>query len=552
MKHYIAFIILALSMVACSQHSKHWEILTQVESYIEESPDSALNVLQGMDKDELSGMEEKAKHALLLSMAMDKNYIDRTDFDILQPAIDYYKDNGSATDKLRTYYYQGRIYQNADNDALAMRCYITAHEYGGDSNDILTKARLYVAQGNIYASLLKWDDYIDVNMQAAECFLQMNRTDSYVNCLIKICNGHIQNDAYEETEIVLNECGGYRNDISNRIRGKYYSALITYQYASGKNENIAPTIEEYLNIISDEQIDYLSLANGYLTIGEFDKALEIIIDKDYSHNQDQELRYYSTLGAIYLSLKRYNEALSTYFKYYELHDSIVYSIFESDTQFIEERHALEMQKAKETEAKNRLTILVLACVIALMASLYTLNFIRKHLKETKRKNIQLESEKAYYEKMYLEVLSERNALNDMISNSTVKDETMKVIKKRLSVLNTIIVSHLSEKGTDVKRANEELEKLIADRNDFIKSTRLTLEENYPHFFAYLHDKGLEDFEIDFCCLYAIGLKGKEIKTYTNLSRHYKDSSEVRQKLGLVERDTNLSIFLQKLLKNEAE
>lgn len=552
MKQYIITIILALCLGSCGQHSKHWETLAQVESYIEERPDSALNVLQGMDKGELSGMEEKAKHALLLSMAMDKNYIDRTDFDVLQPAIDYYEDNGSATDKLRTYFYQGRIYQNMGNDALAMRCYLNASENGGDSNDILTKARLYVARGIIYGSLLKWDDYIEVNMQAAEYFLQMNRTDSYVNCLIKVCNGHIQNDAYKEAEIVLNECDGYRNDISNRILGKYYSALIAHLYASGKNEDITSTIEEYLNTVSDERIDYLSLANGYLTIGESDKALELIIDKDYSHNQDLELRYYSTLGAIYLNLNRYNEALSTYFKYYELHDSIVYSIFESDTQFIEERHALEMLKAKETEAKNRLTIIVLACVIALMASLYILNFIRKRLKETKRKNVQLEGEKAHYEKMYLEVLSERNALNDMISNSTVKDETMEIIKKRLGVLNTIIVSHLSEKGTDVKRANEELEKLIADRNDFIKSTRLTLEENYPHFFAYLHDKGLEEFEIDFCCLYAIGLKGKEIKTYTNLSRHYKDSSEVRQKLGLVESDTNLSKFLQKLLKNEVE
>jgi hypothetical protein len=153
--------------------------------------------------------------------------------------------------------------------------------------------------------------------------------------------------------------------------------------------------------------------------------------------------------------------------------------------------------------------------------------------------------------MYLEVLSERNALNEMLANSAIKEATMEIIKKRLGVLNTIIVSHLSEKGTDVKRANDELEKLIADRNDFIQSTRLTLEENYPHFFTYLHNKGLEEYEIDFCCLYAIGMKGKEVKAYTNLSRHYKDSSEVRQKLGLVESDTNLSNFLQKLLKNEA-
>ena len=46
-------------------------------------------------------------------MALDKNVIDRTEFGVLQPAVDYYADHGTATDQLRTYYYQGRIYVNA-------------------------------------------------------------------------------------------------------------------------------------------------------------------------------------------------------------------------------------------------------------------------------------------------------------------------------------------------------------------------------------------------------------------------------------------------------
>ena len=69
-------------------------------------------MLEGIGEDDLGSREEKAKYALLMSMALDKNYIDRTDFDVLQPAIDYYEDHGSATDKLRTFYYQGRIYYN--------------------------------------------------------------------------------------------------------------------------------------------------------------------------------------------------------------------------------------------------------------------------------------------------------------------------------------------------------------------------------------------------------------------------------------------------------
>ena len=552
MKQYIITIILALCLGSCGQHSKHWETLAHVESYIEESPDSALNVLQGMDKGELSGMEEKAKHALLLSMAMDKNYIDRTDFDVLQPAIDFYEDNGSATDKLRTYFYQGRIYQNAGNNAAAMECFVNAVSEGDESDDILTKARVFFNRGTIYYSLYEWDSFIETKKRAAEYFKQAERYNSYVHCLILIINGYTLKKDYHAALPYIDECKQLRETMSFPLLCDFYSSYITYLEDCGTDAEIKDVIEEYCNIIPAENIDWLTLANAYIKIKKYDSALQAIERYDSIPEVTASLKYKALKSDIYDNLGRYEESLRAYKEYMVVSDSTTWAVMQQDTKFVEERHNLEMAKAKETEAKNRLTIIVLACVIALMASLYILNFIRKRLKETKRKNIQLESEKAHYEKMYLEVLSERNALNDMISNSTVKDETMEIIKKRLGVLNTIIVSHLSEKGTDVKRANEELEKLIADRNDFIKSTRLTLEENYPHFFAYLHDKGLEEFEIDFCCLYAIGLKGKEIKTYTNLSRHYKDSSEVRQKLGLVESDTNLSNFLQKLLKNEAE
>ena len=58
MRQYISIIILALFLVACGQHSKHWEMLSQVESYIEERPDSALAVLERIDTEELSSKYE--------------------------------------------------------------------------------------------------------------------------------------------------------------------------------------------------------------------------------------------------------------------------------------------------------------------------------------------------------------------------------------------------------------------------------------------------------------------------------------------------------------
>ena len=552
MKRLLFILVFAATFVACNRHSEHWSTITEMETIIEERPDSVLNVLQAIDTDELIGDEERAKHALLLSMALDKNVIDKTDFEVLQPAIDYYEDNGSATDKLRMYYYQGRIYQNAGNDAAAMECFVNAISEGNESDDILTKARIYFAKGKVHYALYEWDNCIEAFSTAASYFKQADRYNSYINCLILVINAYTLKDDFNAALPYIDECKQLKDKMNIPLLSSFYSSYITYLEDCGTDDGIQDAINEYLYTIPVENIDWLSLANAYIGIGQHEDALQAIEKYKNSANTSEEIKYKALKSKIYEKLGRYEESLRAYKEYMVVSDSTTWAIMQQDTKFVEERHNLEMAKARETEAKNRLTIIVLGCTVAVLALLIVVYIIRKQLLVSRNRNILLESEKALYEQMYNEVVAERDALNEMIANNTIKEEAMEVIKKRLGVLNTIIVSHLSAKDTDIKRANEELERLIDNRNDFIKSTRLTLEENYPHFFAYLHDKGLEEFEIDFCCLYAIGLKGKEIKAYTNLTRHYKDSSEVRQKLGLSESDTNLSNFLQKLLKKEGE
>ena len=160
MRYFLLFAATLFCLTSCSRHSEHWTTITNMERIIDERPDSVLNVLQEIDTDELIGDEERAKHAVLLSMALDKNYIDKTDFEVLQPAIDYYEDNGSATDKLRTYYYQARIYENAGNNAAAMECFVKALFEGDASEDLKTKARAHYNKARIYGYIYDYDNSI--------------------------------------------------------------------------------------------------------------------------------------------------------------------------------------------------------------------------------------------------------------------------------------------------------------------------------------------------------------------------------------------------------
>ena len=549
MKQYIAFILLALCMVACGQHSKHWETLTQVEAFMEERPDSALAILQGIEVGELSGKEEKAKHALLLSMALDKNVIDKTDFEILHPAIDYYKNNGTPTEQMLTLFYQGQIHRINSQYAQALACFGEAIKIDENSKDIQTKARIYDAQGDVYRVLTKWDETIKSKLCAAEYFSKLNNTDSYVSSLLDVFYTYTQNGDSISAGRYHNKCNDYLKDISSKTRNKYYCYYLNYLIATNKLNVIENTIQEYLSEVPANNLDYLSLAYAYMALGDINKVAEALSKNELPADKENILRQYAIVAALNAHMQEGRDMLKSSKEFFIERDSLIYSLYENDIQYMHQKNSAKLQQEREELKKHTKTIIITSVILVLLIALYLL---RKRLQNSRTKNIILESEKTLYENMYKEVLSERDSLNDMLTNSSIREETMTIIRKRLEVLNAIVVSHLSDRESDNKRANEQLQNLIANREVFIKSTRLTLEENYPHFFAYLHDKGLEEFEIDFCCLYAIGMKGKEVKAYTNLNRHYKDSSGVRQKLGLVESDTNLSNFLQKLLKNGFE
>ena len=373
MKRLLFILALTLTLVACNRHSEHWATITEMETIIEERPDSVLNVLQAIDTDELIGDEERAKHALLLSMAMDKNYIDRTDFEILQPAIDYYEENGSATDKLRTYYYQGCIYQNMGNKTLAMESFVKAISEGCESNDMLTMARTYFAQGTIYFSLYEWDDYIETNKNAASYFKQAEKYNSYANCLIRIINGYTLNDDAENALLYINECKKILEVISDNRVADFYSAYLIYVTKYGTNQEIGDLINDYIYIIPDSYKDWLTLCNAYYKIGKYEEALHATEQYRSSTNTRDELKYKALISMIYEKTDRYEESLRAYKEFMVVSDSTNLAIMRQDTKFVEERHNLEMAKARESEAKNRLTIIVLGCAVALMASLYIIN-----------------------------------------------------------------------------------------------------------------------------------------------------------------------------------
>ncbi len=68
--------------IGCGHKSEAWDTMDTAEVLMDSMPDSALTVLSSIEKTSLGDDKEKARYALLMSMALDKNYIDTTSFDV--------------------------------------------------------------------------------------------------------------------------------------------------------------------------------------------------------------------------------------------------------------------------------------------------------------------------------------------------------------------------------------------------------------------------------------------------------------------------------------
>lgn len=101
----ILLYILALALASCSPTSSVELTLDSAESVMEAHPDSALSLLESIRKDDLRSERLRALYGLLMTQALDKNYVDVTSDSLIQPAVDYYSNSSDKMRQMKSLYY---------------------------------------------------------------------------------------------------------------------------------------------------------------------------------------------------------------------------------------------------------------------------------------------------------------------------------------------------------------------------------------------------------------------------------------------------------------
>lgn len=274
----IAVIVSFLMISGCAARQTSL-LLNDVESYIMERPDSALAVLDTMDRTRLSKDRLKAHHALLHAMALDKNYIDVTDDSLASVAVSYYQKHGPKKYLARSLYYKGlSYYYNKEYDKSIIE--FSKAESIAEVHDSLYLGFVKVLQADIYSTNYNWIGEIESLENALEIYKSLN-IDYYIDVAqLRLAQAYIGEGRYEEAESMLKSLI-HSGTLNQRMNAK---AISSYAFLMGTRpdadyKTAVTYFEKTAQVEGGRYLskqDYWVWAHALAQTGDLDRSQQIV------------------------------------------------------------------------------------------------------------------------------------------------------------------------------------------------------------------------------------------------------------------------------------
>ena len=348
------------------------------------------------------------------------------------------------------------------------------------------------------------------------------------------------------------------------------------------------TDDELINLIDNQQSIpvhdtncILNLASAYNRLGYNNKSIQLLDALSSNSLKYNISKYQSIYISILDSLGNYQEAFYLYKDFIHRIDSIHTFRFDQKSKSIEEKHRLELKAQLDARENAKIIwsciagIIFLVMVVIILFLLFRSNKTKKNLATEKAKRIELENEnlKSERENLALEnknlqlernkkaleaenlshrvkiLENESDSLKELIeAKEELPVEVRQAITVRIEMLNALLAGYITDNIQYEKPYEAWVKEHTDNTAEFMNSNRLAFHVSHPRFIRYFEDHGLTVNEINYVCLYAIGLRGKEVGNYMKKRSHVNISSAIRKKLGIDKHETNIGIYVRKLLK----
>ena len=379
MKRLLAITIILLSIASCTFINVS-RTLNDVESYIMERPDSALTVLESIDRVDLNTARTKAHHALLHAMALDKNFIDVSDDSIAQVAVDYFSKHGPQKYHARSLYYLGLAYYYQKDYNKAIVEFTKAEEIAQEC-DSLYLGMSKIKKADSYSKTYNGIEALKMLEEASDIYKAISNEYHIKVTSLKLANAYYNLNYFEESERLLDSLLKDSMDVDIIT-----SALTSYAFLKVNKE--VPDYDEAASIYNDlltkydlsymAYNDYWAWAYSLNALGRKEEAHELINQLILEEPSGTSSYWQYMIAKSDGNLKMALSYLEDYIKYNdkEVSDALKQSLALSQRDYYSSQSELSKSRARIARLTS-LFILLIAIFSALLACILIRSYVKR-------------------------------------------------------------------------------------------------------------------------------------------------------------------------------
>ena len=493
---FCSFLLFVFVLSACNDSSK-LETIRKAEMLMQEQPDSALRVLQTINRHSLRG-KTLARYALIYSIAQDKSGLDVTNDSLLRIAHEYYSQHPSDSLYARSQYYMGLYYTLVDSTKQAEDCLRTAIRYAEERKEYYTQ---YLALDRL-SSQVRYSDAplaLDYSKQALDIY-SLKCIPNFRNQIILM-----QNIA---KEYIL---------CSKEDSALYYMDMALDKASLHTDSNMIGAIMQEKSLVYSQQKDYqralsfakdawkmstsksvnlaFCLANCYFNADSIAKARDLYTMLFNVGNYEQRYLAYKDLAI--LSAKEYGDTLFQIYtdSAFECMEAIYIQSLKTKAAYYNDIIQLEedkLQQEKEIAHRKLINwIIFMLIVVVVISCIYVYNIIRYRAK----RKLEIERERHQLQEQFAREQHERELAYKNNQISLMR----KVILERYLFRNNI--EKQKQSGKHITITDEDWEEITAFLNATSGNFVNRLMEKYP---------SLRQKDYQFCMLVRLGFPNKDL------------------------------------------
>ncbi|MDN0073178.1 hypothetical protein QVN97_14435 [Bacteroides caecigallinarum] len=398
----IIFFLIILGCNRSGQVNKQIPELVKAEKVMFDHPDSALHILEKMEKP--SSRTDKENHALwclLVTQAKYKQMVKFKSDSLINIAYDYYKQTDNSQRKAMSSLYMGDINYELGNIEKSMRYYLEGKTEVEKTNDYKTAYLIMSSLAKLYLYRNFGDYALEACMKAYDYAMEDSNKRYQMGALKYLARCYSVLDSLPKAIDTYKKCGAIAIELGLQKTKHYYN--IQHEIALVHMNN--NEYEESLRILQSlpkNNLSYSLIGKNYYHIGKLDSAfiyLNQALNTDNIYSKASVYSYLYRLGEnprYYQYLKNYCDSLLFY------NDSIIAldrgkEIIAYKEKYNNERLVTEKQRLKLEKANIiywwMFTIVMVLLLLILLIYIYLHKRIVMHRKEEELTNLALKLHK---------------------------------------------------------------------------------------------------------------------------------------------------------------